>query len=499
MAETTSKPDAGCLPAWEENDLPEPKPFGLRNWAALIGPGIVVMGGMVGQGEWLLGPKVTAQYGPAVLWIATLAIGLQVFLNTECARYTLYTGEPVFTGYLRCRPGPKFWLAAYAFLDIGSIWPAAAAAAATALAAAWLGRLPDPADKSVVVTCGYLVLTICVLWVLWGGKVYNSMQLLMAAKVFYVLGFLLVVGILWVPLSVWWEVFSGWFRFGTLPTDLQGKPIDWALLAAFAAYAGGGGLSNASIGNYVRDKGWGMGSLVGAIPSAIGGKKYSLSHIGQVFRPTAENLRRWKAWWRYVVADQYGVWLIGCVLSVALPALLSVAFVRPVLMTGEPLGEGGFAAAAIQAEAMSRQIAPVFWPLTLILGFVILFTCQLQGIDHIVRRWTDMIWTGSAMARRRLSGGQVNRIYYAIFIAYALWGCLSLHLMAPMAMVVLAANINVFTMGFTAFHTLYVNRRFLPPECRPSRLKEVGLIACGVFYLALTAVVLSTQVFGVKL
>jgi len=242
-----------------------------------------------------------------------------------------------------------------------------------------------------------------------------------------------------------------------------------------------------------------MGSLVGAIPSAIGGKKYSLSHIGQVFRPTAENLRRWKAWWRYVVADQYGVWLIGCVLSVALPALLSVAFVRPVLMTGEPLGEGGFAAAAIQAEAMSRQIAPVFWPLTLILGFVILFTCQLQGIDHIVRRWTDMIWTGSATARRRLSGGQVNRIYYAIFIAYALWGCLSLHLMAPMAMVVLAANINVFTMGFTAFHTLYVNRRFLPPECRPSRLKEVGLIACGVFYLALTAVVLSTQVFGVKL
>ena len=38
-----------------------------------------------------------------------------------------------------------------------------------------------------------------------------------------------------------------------------------AMLGAFAGYAGGGGLSNSTYSNFVRDKGWGMGSRVGAI------------------------------------------------------------------------------------------------------------------------------------------------------------------------------------------------------------------------------------------
>ena len=71
-----------------------------------------------------------------------------------------------------------------------------------------------------------------------------------------------------------------------------------AMIGAFTGYAGGGGLGNATYSNFVRDKGWGMGSLVGAIPSAVGGTHISLSHLGTVFRVTDENLRRWRGWWR---------------------------------------------------------------------------------------------------------------------------------------------------------------------------------------------------------
>ena len=56
-----------------------------------------------------------------------------------------------------------------------------------------------------------------------------------------------------------------------------------AVIGAFAGYAGGGGLSNSTYSNFVRDKGWGMGSVVGAIPSAIGGRHVTLSHVGKVF------------------------------------------------------------------------------------------------------------------------------------------------------------------------------------------------------------------------
>src|SRR5262249_20467089 len=61
-------------------------------------------------------------------------------------------------------------------------------------------------------------------------------------------------------------LWSYWRRHGRLP------PLDWALLAAFAAIAGAGGMSNSLFSNFARDKGWGMGRQTGAIPSVIGGR-----------------------------------------------------------------------------------------------------------------------------------------------------------------------------------------------------------------------------------
>ena len=55
-------------------------------------------GAAIGGGEWLMGPAVTARYGGAIMWLATLSILGQVVYNLEISRYTLYTGEPIFTG-----------------------------------------------------------------------------------------------------------------------------------------------------------------------------------------------------------------------------------------------------------------------------------------------------------------------------------------------------------------------------------------------------------------
>src|SRR5438034_11580914 len=38
--------------------------------------------------------------------ITTAAVLLQTVLNLEMARYTLYTGEPIVTGFMRTWPGP---------------------------------------------------------------------------------------------------------------------------------------------------------------------------------------------------------------------------------------------------------------------------------------------------------------------------------------------------------------------------------------------------------
>ena len=67
----------------------------------------------IGGGEWLVGPAAAVKYSSAIFLIATVAIVLQVIFNLEAIRYTLYTGEPIYGGIMRLKPGPQFWAGFY--------------------------------------------------------------------------------------------------------------------------------------------------------------------------------------------------------------------------------------------------------------------------------------------------------------------------------------------------------------------------------------------------
>ncbi|MFM9061995.1 MAG: hypothetical protein ACKOOI_03005, partial [Pirellula sp.] len=64
------------------------------------------------------------------------------------------------------------------------------------------------------------------------------------------------------------NLYVHWFQTGVFPLVSTASIM---AIGAFAGYAGGGGLANSTYSNFVRDKGWGMGSQVGAIPSVVGG------------------------------------------------------------------------------------------------------------------------------------------------------------------------------------------------------------------------------------
>jgi hypothetical protein len=70
----------------------------------VVGPGAIVLGASIGSGEWLIRPAAVVKYGLSLLWVTTLAVLFQTIFNTEVVRYTLYTGEPAFTGFMRTRP-----------------------------------------------------------------------------------------------------------------------------------------------------------------------------------------------------------------------------------------------------------------------------------------------------------------------------------------------------------------------------------------------------------
>lgn len=514
------------IPAWDTADLPEPKPLGWRNLAGLIGPGIVMCGIQIGGGEWLLGPAVTAKYGGGLMWIASVAIILQVFYNIECGRYALYTGEPVFTGFMRTKPSAGFWIGVAFLFSLSSLIPGLTTNAAVLLTSIYYNRPPTLEDAGVINTLSFVLLGAVVLPVLLGGKVYNVLQLVMSIKVFVVLGFCLTIGLCFVSWQGWYDVFSGFLRFGNVPVkDGKGGEMvvnafthywshgQWpvvelaniAALGAFAGYAGGGGLSNSTYSNFVRDKGWGMGSQVGAIPSAVGGHEIALSHVGKVFPITDANMTRWKGWWKYILSDQFLVWAPGCFMGMALPALLSIEFAAhsPLFAANPPYSQPLIAADGIHhAPGIAAGLRPILWMVTLFVGLIVFLPSQMSIVDDVARRWTDIIWTGNKHVRERMKPHQANRIYYGILTFYVVWSFVVAWIFlkygdAPKKMATVIANLNNVALGFTAFHILYINRTLLPKPLRPRWYSQLGIAACGVFYLGMAVLVFRANVWPI--
>jgi hypothetical protein len=220
------------MPRWDVGELPEAPQFTWRNWALLIGPGLVMGGAAIGGGEWITGPAVTARYGGGLMWLATLSILFQVVYNLEISRYTLYTGEPIFTGKFRLLPSPRFWLVAYLILDFGSVFPYLAANAATPLAGIILGHIPvegsptttrilgmDLTDAVVFHFSAYATFLLAIVPLVVGGKIFNSLRVIMSVKIVYVMGFLLLLAICFSTTSQWKDVAIGLVSFGNVPIE----------------------------------------------------------------------------------------------------------------------------------------------------------------------------------------------------------------------------------------------------------------------------------------
>ena len=454
---------------WEVRDLPAPPAYNFRNLIKMIGPGAVLLAGSIGGGEWLVGPAVGVRYGLQFMWLVPLAIFFQLILNLQAIRFTLYTGEPVYVGFLRQRPGRRFWLAFYGFLAfLQSGWPALASASAVALFASYWGDLPSDSNSQAIywIATGVVLLTLLLLS--FGGTIERMLERISYVMMSLVFLFLLSVNLLFVPASHWWLTFRSFFDF----TAVAGE-ADWALLGALVASSGAGGIGNLTLTSWYRDKGMGMASLVGAIPSAIGGTELKLSPKGKVFPVTQDNLRRWAEWLRFVRADQLYLWAFFALAGMYLNVNLATA----VIPVGTDLS--GMATGAYQAKYLA-QVLPSLWGLTLLNGFWILFSTHLADTDILVRTVSDLLWAGSERVRqRRLSG--IRTVYYSILIGFTLWCFVGVRLATPLTLFKIQANVAGFILVIATFQVFLLNRKFLPRELR-SRWEWV-LIAGGLFFL----------------
>jgi hypothetical protein len=555
-------PGSHHMPRWDTGELIEAPVFKWRNILGLI--------------------------GPALLWVASFSILFQVLYNIEISRYTLYTGEPIFTGKFRVPPGPIMWVLLYLLLDWGSLAPYLAMGAASPLIAIYTGEIPNPNDPGIatlVKIIASVILGCCAVPLIFGGKIYNSLKVIMSFKLVTVIGFLLFLMIFYSYSSTWWEIASGFTKIGTVPvirgedangngvldpgedydgdghldvvepalpktvdTNKDGVPDDWAkdakgnpikfkdldgdkirdganvdnvftslaskgtlpkvdwslmaMIAGLAAIAGNGGLTNTPISNFTRDQGWGMGHHVGAIPSMIGGKGITLSHVGCVFDVNEKTLPRWRQWYKHIVRDQTCAWMVACFIGVGLPSVLSVGF----LQRGTECDE--YNTASLTAGGVERRITNppsdvlasrigltsiisgkaagrFFWASTLFCGFLVLTTSMVSTIDGFIRRWLDAFWT-AIPALRNVHISQIGKVYFCLLIGYLtiglsiIWSPVS-----PEKVFKLATTGYNFALAFSSWHTLVVNTTLLPQQIRPNWAIRIGLVLSGVFFLCL--------------
>ena len=466
------------LDAWRHAELPvPPTPRGL-GWASAVGPGVIVLGASIGGGEFLLGPTVFVRHGLTLLWVTTVAVFFQTVFNTELMRYTIATGEPVFTGFMRTRPHAVVWAWFYAvlfFLQVG--WPASAGVASGAIFYLFTGQMAGPADVNAVYLIGVCTFLLCVTLLLVGRRVERTLELLNWIMVVCTLGGLLVLSLLLVPLGTWWAAIAGLAGFDPSRRAFDFLPAhaDFFLLAAFVAYSGCGGMMNITLSNWARDKGYGMGQRAGYIPAAVGGQKIQLAATGFTFTPDAEALSRWRGWWRIVRADQWGVFCVGAVAGMMLPAVLYVTF----LPAGADIRGLGISAAL--ATSIGAREGALLASAIAVLAAWLLFKTQLDLTEALVRAITDMLWTGSRRVRA-WRGGDVRLVYYMVLVLAALWGIIALRLAQPIILLQIAANVAGFVFVVATLHLLYINTRFLPPAIRPSRARCAVLVAMSLFY-----------------
>ncbi len=464
------------LAPWGIGELPAPLPFNFRNALRTIGPGAILLATSIGGGEWLVGPALGVAHGAGLMWVATVAILLQVLFNLEGIRYTLYTGEPAVVGIMRLRPGSRFWGGLYTLLTVAQLgMPALAAACSSVVFAAFMGRMPGAPDAGSLTWITYGIMAVTVAILAGGGTIERMLERASWAMIAFIFVFLLVVNVFFVPAANWARTAAGFVQFGYLPAG-----ADMVLLATLAATAGSGGIGNLVISNWVRDKGFGMGGAVGAIPSAVGGRDVTLSHVGMVFPVTPSNLERWRLWWRYVNIDQVWLWGLGCFLGMFLNVNLATAIVPK----GTDLSAIG--AGAFQARYLAEHAWSGFWVLALLNGFWILFSTHLGNTDTLVRTVTDIAWVAAA-GRSRYS---VTRIYYSLLAVFTVWGAFAANWGTAMTLFKALGVIAGPIFALASIQLLLVNTRLLPAELRPPVWRRIGLVLCAVFYLGMMVLAL---------
>lgn len=447
--------------------MPEPP----RNYWRLVGPGIVAGGVGLSSGEFILWPYIASQVGLVLVWGALVGVVTQFFLNMEVERYTLATGETAVSGFNRLW---RHWGLVFAILAyLGNLWPGWAISAAT-LASYLFGGSP-----TLIAVGGLLVVGLALTF---APVVYVALERLIFVKVAAVLILVTLAANLVIDGEAWQALGAGFLSVGTIPDGLGITLVFGAI-----AYAGAGGAQNLCQSNWIRDKGFGMGVYVPRLVSPVTGAPEAASGVAAsyLFEPTAENLRRWRSWWRFANLEQALSFGLVTVVTIALMSGLAYATVF-----GLPDLPNDVSFLQLEARQLQQRVGPWFGVLFLAVGAFSLFGTAMGIIDYTSRLAADVLKTAYAPT------ADESRLYFGLVWGMVAIGSLILlaGLSQPMTLLVISASTAGTMMFIYSWLLIVLNRRLLPDPIRIDGFRTAMLVWSTLLFGTLAAVTIQTQV-----
>jgi hypothetical protein len=221
--------------------------------------------------------------------------------------------------------------------------------------------------------------------------VYRTMEKVEFAKVAVVLVFLVVALVAGISGSAYEDVPKA-------ATD-AGWPsgIDVAVILGALAFAGVGGVNNLCQSNWIRDKGFGMGSHIPHVVSPLTGEDQAKPSTGYMVKQDDENLERFWGWWKVAKKEQFYFFFVTGLITIMVFSLLAYSTVF-----GQDLGEQlDFVEG--EGNALKDAVAPWFGTVFWGIGAVSLFAGSLGILDYVARVSADVIKTLYARESQRIT------------------------------------------------------------------------------------------------
>ncbi len=424
---------------------------------ALLGPSFILLGLGLGSGEFILWPYLTSNWGMGIIWGAILGVTLQFFINMEIERYSLARGESVFVGFARQFNLLPYWFVVSTFLSW--IWPGIIATSAR-LFGEVLGF-----NNVGLFGIGLLVLIGIILTV--GPSLYKTVEKFSTVLISISVPVIFVLSLYLSSKSDLFDLVVGATQFGNIP---EGLPIA-SFLAAFA-FAGAGGNLNLAQSFYVKEKGYGMGKYGGKITSILTGKIEKLKLTGSRFVMNAENLEKFKSWWKVTNLEHFIVFWFGGIVSICLLALLAYSTVN-----GMPNLPTGVDFIITESQVISLRLGQLVGTAFLLIGGFMLFNTQLTVLDA-----TSRIMSENTLILTKK--GSLPKIYYTFLWLQILFGIIIFlfNFGQPLLLLTISAVLNAIAMFVHIGLTLNLNMRELEKEIRPNLFRIMVILSAFIFF-----------------